>query len=216
MPRETLTWEEMAARAPGFLKGWAAARREIGESQGFVKAFLEVFGITDPREVGEFEHEVPGPKGSPKRMDYLWKGVIGVEMKSKGKSLVKAMSQLEGYIARLPEDEAPALRLACDFEGMFVKNAVNGDSQSFSTRDLGRHLRLFSPLAGEAAPPPSAEQPQADAPAAGMMARLHDAMKRHGYGGHALEVCLVRLLFCMFAEDTGIFPERAFEEYVKA
>ncbi|MBS3896824.1 MAG: class I SAM-dependent DNA methyltransferase [Xanthomonadaceae bacterium] len=46
------------------------------------------------------------------------------------------------------------------------------------------------------------------------MGRLHDALKDAGFDGHALEVLLVRLLFCLFADDTGIFPRHAFSELV--
>ncbi|MDR0565259.1 MAG: hypothetical protein LBG78_10055, partial [Azoarcus sp.] len=51
--------------------------------------------------------------------------------------------------------------------------------------------------------------------AAEKMAKLHDALKEHGYEGHDLAVYLVRLLFCLFAEDTGIFPDEAFLDYVE-
>lgn len=47
------------------------------------------------------------------------------------------------------------------------------------------------------------------------MGRLHDALKDIGYDGHALEVYLVRLLFCLFAEDTGIFGKRLFQDYIE-
>ena len=40
------------------------------------------------------------------------------------------------------------------------------------------------------------------------MGRLHDALKASGYGGHDLEVFLVRTVFCLFADDTGIFEPR--------
>jgi hypothetical protein len=216
MPRENLTWEEMSARATEFKKDFESASREMGEGQAFVTSLLHVFGVTNPREVGEFEFPIPVTKKSPKRMDFLWKGVLGVEMKTKGRSIVQAMVQLEGYVARLEPDDAPELLLACDFGSMFLKNRIEGDSRTFSTRELGRHLRLFSPLAGRETPPSLGEQALADARAAEQMARLHDSMKRHGYDGHQLEVCLVRLLFCMFAEDTGIFPENVFREYVNA
>ena len=36
-----------------------------------------------------------------------------------------------------------------------------------------------------------------------MMGALHDALEASGYKGHALERFLVRLLFCLFADDTG-------------
>ena len=40
------------------------------------------------------------------------------------------------------------------------------------------------------------------------MGKLHDALKKDGYTGHKLELLLVRLLFCLFADDTGIFSPR--------
>lgn len=47
------------------------------------------------------------------------------------------------------------------------------------------------------------------------MGKLHDALKAVGYAGHALEVYLVRLLFCLFAEDTSIFQKRQFQDYIE-
>ena len=51
--------------------------------------------------------------------------------------------------------------------------------------------------------------------AAEVMGRLHDAMAAGGYTGHALERFLVRVLFCLFSEDTGIFDPNAFTEYLE-
>ncbi|MDR2613016.1 MAG: hypothetical protein LBG06_09425 [Deltaproteobacteria bacterium] len=48
------------------------------------------------------------------------------------------------------------------------------------------------------------------------MARLHGALKARGYGGRDLEVYLARLMFCLFAEDTGIFPKDSFLGYIEA
>jgi hypothetical protein len=42
------------------------------------------------------------------------------------------------------------------------------------------------------------------------MGRLHDRLKEIGYTGHQLELYLVRLLFCLFADDTGIFDPPRF------
>jgi len=41
-----------------------------------------------------------------------------------------------------------------------------------------------------------------------MMGKLHDALTASGYEGHNLERFLVRLVFCLFADDTGIFEPR--------
>ena len=41
--------------------------------------------------------------------------------------------------------------------------------------------------------------------AAEQMGKLHDLLEASGYTGHPLELLLVRVLFCLFADDTGIF-----------
>ena len=41
-----------------------------------------------------------------------------------------------------------------------------------------------------------------------LIARLHDALKASGYDGHDLELFLVRTVFCLFADDTGISEPR--------
>ena len=47
------------------------------------------------------------------------------------------------------------------------------------------------------------------------MGKLHDQLKESGYEGHPLEVFLVRLLFCLFADDTGIFEKDTFKEFIE-
>ena len=47
------------------------------------------------------------------------------------------------------------------------------------------------------------------------MGRLHDQLKAVGYVGRPLEIYLVRLLFCLFAEDTSIFEKRQLQDYIE-
>lgn len=47
------------------------------------------------------------------------------------------------------------------------------------------------------------------------MGKLHDRLEEIGYSGHPLEVYLVRLLFCLFAEDTTIFNKQQFQDYLE-
>jgi hypothetical protein len=47
------------------------------------------------------------------------------------------------------------------------------------------------------------------------MAKLYDRLEEIGYTGHPFEVYLVRLLFCLFAEDTAIFNKQQFQEYIE-
>ena len=60
------------------------------------------------------------------------------------------------------------------------------------------------------------EQDPVNIEAAEAMGKLHDAMQNNNYRGHELELYLVRLLFCLFADNTGIFPEsRQFQFYIE-
>ncbi|MCL1819500.1 MAG: N-6 DNA methylase [Oscillospiraceae bacterium] len=78
-----------------------------------------------------------------------------------------------------------------------------------------KHIRRFANIAGYTAERVRADQFELNVKAAEKMAKLHDALSKHGYDGHDLEVYLVRLLFCMFADDTGIFPQDSFFRYIE-
>ena len=54
-----------------------------------------------------------------------------------------------------------------------------------------------------------------DIQAANKMGNLHDMLKENGYDGHQLEIYLVRLLFILFADDTGIFDKDIFWDFVE-
>ncbi len=47
------------------------------------------------------------------------------------------------------------------------------------------------------------------------MGKLHDRLEEIGYVGHPLEVYLVRILFCLFAEDTTIFNKQQFQDFIE-
>ncbi len=59
------------------------------------------------------------------------------------------------------------------------------------------------------------EQDPANIKAAELMGKLHDRLKEIGYEGHPLEVYLVRLLFCLFADDTTIFNKQQFQDFIE-
>lgn len=59
------------------------------------------------------------------------------------------------------------------------------------------------------------EQDPVNIKAAEMMGKLHDKLEESGYEGHHLEVFLVRLLFCLFADDTAIFEKDTFKHFIE-
>ncbi|PIT76405.1 DNA methyltransferase [Limnohabitans sp. B9-3] len=209
-----LNWNEIKSRALLFSKTWADATNEDSEAKPFWIAFFEIFGITDKR-VATFELNVKKLGGAQGFVDLFWPGVLLVEHKSRGKNLDDAVAQAVGYLHNLPERDLPQLVVVCDFARFRVRILATGETVEFELQHLHKHVKLFGLLAGYKVQDIRAEDP-VNIKAALALGRLHDALKASGYEGHALEVLLVRLLFCLFADDTGIFqPAQSFRDFVE-
>ena len=83
----------------------------------------------------------------------------------------------------------------------------------FALKDLHKHIKRFGFIAGYA-PQEIKPQDPVNIQAAEQMGRLHDLLKGAGYEGRDLEVLLVRLVFCLFADDTGIFSKQSFRDWL--
>jgi hypothetical protein len=213
-----LSWNEIKHRALSFSRTWSDASDENSHAKPFWLAFFEIFGITDKR-VATFELAVKKHGGGQGFVDLFWPGMLLLEQKSRGKSLDAAFDQALGYFPGLPERDLPQLIIVCDFERFRVHRlataAQPGETLEFALKDLHKHVKLFGFMAGYKVQTIQAQNP-VNIKAADRMGKLHDALKASGYEGHALEVLLVRLLFCLFADDTGIFqPAQAFRAFIE-
>jgi hypothetical protein len=208
-----LSWNEIKDRALRFSREWALESSEDAEAKSFWDGFFEVFGVSR-RRVASFERRVKKIDGKDGYIDLLWKGVLLIEHKSRGKDLGRASAQARDYFHGLTEAELPKYLLVCDFARLRLYDLEAGDDYvEFPLVDLHKQVRRFGFIAGYQARA-FKEQDPVNIEAAERMGRLHDALKASGYSGHALEVLLVRLLFCLFADDTGIFPRLAFYELI--
>lgn len=208
-----LAWNEIRNRALAFSKEWVDAASEDAEAKPFWIEFFHVFGITS-RRIGSFEQKVKKLDGRDGYIDWLWKGNLLIEHKSRGKNLDRAYQQAIDYFPGLKEHELPRFVLVSDFAQFRLYDTVDGTQTEFQLKEFHKNVKLFWFIAGYQ-PQKISPQSPVNAKAVQRMARLHDQLKQIGYKGHALEVYLVRLLFCLFAEDTGIFERTQFTEFIE-
>ncbi len=208
-----LAWNEIKDRALAFSKDWAKAESEDADAKPFWIEFFNVFGITSKR-IGGFEQRVKKLDSKDGYIDWLWKGNLLIEHKSRGKNLDRAYQQAIDYFPGLKEHELPRFVLVSDFARFRLYDTQDGSQTEFLLKDFHKHVKLFWFIAGYQ-PLKISPQSPVNAKAVQRMAKLHDRLKQIGYTGHVLEVYLVRLLFCLFAEDTGIFERTQFTEFIE-
>jgi hypothetical protein len=213
-----LSWNEIRDRAMRFSREWRGESSEHAEAKSFWDAFFDVFGMTR-RRLASFEEPVKrlrdGGKTSTGHIDLFWKGQLLVEHKSRGKDLDRAYSQAVDYFPGIAERDLPRYVLVSDFARLRLYDLADNQQWEFPLSELHKNIRLFGFIAGYETRPVRPQDP-VNLKAAERMGALHDRLKASGYEGHALELFLVRLLFCLFADDTGIFPAQSFRDWIES
>ncbi len=224
-----LSWNEIRQRAIKFSRDWSEEVREQAESQTFWNELFNVFGM-QRRQVATFEEKVKSIKGNH-RIDLFWKGKFLAEHKSRGEDMGKATSQAFNYIHELINegrgDECPRYVAISDFKSILFYdlepddqlellkgNANAAEVVEIPVADFHKHVKHFAFIAGLKTQK-LREQDTANMRAAEIMARLHDTLAVGGYAQPDLERLLVRLLFCLFADDTSIFTPDTFDLYIE-
>ena len=209
-----LSWNEIRTRAARFAREWADATREKGDTQSFYNAFFEIFGKRR-RDVARYEERVDRLDDTAGFIDLFWPGVLLVEQKSAGRDLTAAREQAGTYFDALPERERPRFQLLCDFQTFELLDRDEREETRFALADLPQHVEKFGFIIGVQRRT-FRDQDPVNIEASELIARLHDALKASGYEGHDLELFLVRTVFCLFADDTGIFePRDIFLEFIE-
>ncbi len=224
-----LSWNEIRHRAITFSKEWTGVKSERAEKQTFWNEFFNVFGIRR-RVVASFEEPVKKISGDYGYIDLFWRGVVLVEHKSFGKDLGKAESQAFRYIRDLTGEgrtnEIPRYVIVSDFGRIALHDLEPEDQRhlplfenrhvatiEFPLADFHKWIHAFAFIPGYKQHK-FEEQDPINIEAVEIMGRLHDALDVGGYSGHQLERFLVRILFCLFGEDTGIFERESFKLYL--
>ena len=201
-----LSWNEVRVRAAAFADTWREAAYEKGETQSFYNDFFQIFGV-ERRTVARYEAHVAKLDDRRGFIDLFWPGVLIVEQKSAGRDLARAYEQAGDYVDALPDNQRPRYVLVSDFQTFELHDLDERDTTAFPLTALHAHVEKFGFILGVQRRT-FRDQDPANIKAAELVGLLHDALAASGYQGHDLERLLVRVVFCLFADDTGIFEPR--------
>jgi hypothetical protein len=206
------------AAAARFAEKWKGTIEEQQNSQAFWQDFFrEVLRIHDLQDAGiEFEKKViSSKKGTVTRIDVYWKDTLLVEQKSAGKDLDQAEAQAREYVFSLPPAQRPPTVVVSDFARFRIVDIILNKSHEFLLENLPENLHRIEAIAGKRGKRATHVQVAADQKAAQLMADLYVQMEKYGYQGHEVSVFMVRILFCLFADDTRMWKTDLFENLIK-
>ena len=208
-----LSWNEIRARAADFAREWEGAGYEKGESQPFYEALFNVFGV-QRRSVAAYEKRVERLDGRPGYIDLFWPGVLLVEQKSAGRNLDAAELQAQDYFLALPEKQRPRYQLACDFQTFRLTDLERRETVEFALADLPANVDKMGFIAGVERREFQDQDP-VNIEAAHTMGELHEQLDKSGYSQEHLNEYMVRTMFCLFGDDTGIFDRDAVHRIIE-
>ena len=208
-----LSWNELRARAADFAREWAHAAYEKGETQDFYNAFFAIFDIKR-RSVARYEEHVKKLDNRDGYIDLFWPSVLLVEQKSRGRSLAAARAQALEYFDALAEHERPRYLLLCDFQNWELIDLDLNEEIRFQLDDLPEQIDRFGFMMGVHRRA-FRDQDPVNIQASELVGAIHDELRESGYAGEDLDRFLVRIVFCLFADDTGIFERESFLSFLE-
>lgn len=221
--------------AKEFGEYWKDKGYEKGECQPFWLSLLrDVFGVEHPEKYISFEDKVFLDHTS--FIDgYIEKTHVLIEQKGAKKSLQKPIKQSDGtpltpfqqakrYAAELPYSKRPRWIIICNFEEFLIYDMEKptGDPESILLCNFAKEYYRLQFLIEEKSELLHKEE-QVSVKAGELVGRLYDAILKQYVDPenrrslHSLNILCVRLVFCFYAEDAGIFGEHMqFHNYVKS
>lgn len=218
--------------AAEFAKRWKDKGYEKGESQRFWLDLLgNVYGIKKPTEFVEFEDKVQ--LDSTSFIDVMIPSThVMIEQKSLGKDLRKPIKQSDGtmltpfqqaqrYSAALPYSQRPRWIVTCNFAefDIYDMEKPNGEPQHVFLKDLGKDYYRLQFLVDTGSEHIKKEM-EVSMKAGEIVGKIYDAFikeydKDDPNSLRYLNILCVRLVFCLYAEDAGIFGKHdMFHDYL--
>ncbi len=228
-----MTEKEQKKAAKEFAERWKGRGYEKGESNLFwIDLLTHVYGVDNIAEFISFEDQVHLDHTS--FIDgYIKSTHVMIEQKSIGKDLRKAIRQSDGsllnpfqqakrYSAELPYDDRPRWIVTCNFEEFLVydMNKPNGEPEQIFLKDLSKDYYRLQFLVKQKSAAIKHEE-QISIEAGNLVGKLYDTLIKQYKNPESpetlksLNMLCVRLVFCLYAEDAGIFGKHLmFGEYL--
>ena len=226
---------EQRKAAKEFAEYWKGKGYEKGESQPFWLSLLnEVYGIEKPEQFITFEEQVHLDNTS--FIDGMIPSThVMIEQKGLGKDLNKKIQQSDGtfltpfqqaqrYSASLPYSQRPRWIITCNFESFCVYDMEHptGEPETILLENLEREYYRLNFLVNSKDEHLEKEM-EVSIKAGEIVGKLYDALltqyinKENESSLKSLNILCVRLVFCLYAEDAGIFGKRGmFHDYLNA
>ena len=226
------TTQQAAAKA--FAEFWADKGYEKGQSQSFWLSLLrDVFGVAEPEKFITFEDQVKLDSSTGFIDGYIAETKVMIEQKGSGKDLNKPIRQSDGsmlnpfqqakkYITELPLSQHPRWVVTCNFQEFYVYDMEkpHGDPEKIKLADLEKEYYRLSFLVDKGNVHLQREM-EVSIKAGEVVGLLYDGLLKQYKNPedpetlkHLNKLC-VRLVFCLYAEDAGIFGKHLmFHDYM--
>ena len=226
------TDKKMASAAAEFAKRWEGKGYERGQSQLFWADLLtNVFGVENLMDFLRYEERVSSMVDSTNFIDvHIPSTKVLIEQKSididlrrpvkKGDGLITPFLQAKLYIVNMPQQEHPKWVVTCNFQSFLVydMNQPNSEPEEILLKDLEKEYYRLKFLV-DAKSEHITKEMEVSKDAGKIVALIYDALLKQ-YNDSSpkalrwLNILCVRLVFCLYAEDAGVFARDQFHDYL--
>ena len=225
------TDKQIAIAAAEFAERWKGRGYEKGDSQVFWTELLtEVYGIDNPSTFIRYEEQVKVDKTN--FIDgHIPSTKVLIEQKSLGKDLRKGIVQSDGsvlnpfqqakrYAAELKYSERPRWIVTCNFAEFLIYDMEqpNGEPEQVLLENLGKEYYRLQFLVDKKSEHLTKEM-EVSMQAGEIVGKIYDALLKQYDDSSAealrwLNILCVRIVFCLYAEDAGVFAHDQFHNYL--
>lgn len=222
----------MAAAAADFAKRWEGKGYERGQSQLFWADLLTtVYGVENLPEFLRYEEQVASMVDSTNFIDvHIPSTKVLIEQKSinidlrkpikRGDGYITPFLQAKLYIVNMPQSEHPKWVVTCNFKSFLVydMNQPNSEPEEILLKDLGTEYYRLKFLVDEKSEHISKEM-EVSMKAGVIVGQIYEALLKQ-YDDNSpealrwLNILCVRIVFCLYAEDAGVFSRDQFHDYL--